>query len=374
MRDLLVTTHTPVLRSGQAMRTYGIARALALGGDGLTLLYARFGAPAPDSAFASIPAVELHEVVASRGARRMAAYAAARLRGVPDGFARGISSELSAVATQLARESGRGRVIADGPIAAAALHRLARERPVIYNAHNLESAFRHELAPTRLGGLGGLRSFERRLLAHSQESWMVSEADMQAARELCPDARLRLAPNVVDVAAIAPVAEPSSEPRALFVANFSYEPNRNALAFLLDEVMGRVWERLPDAELALVGPGLERPPSRDPRVRPMGFVDDLAVAYRQARCVVVPLLQGGGSPLKLIEALAYGLPIVATSRAVAGIEAHDGEHLLVADGAEQFAAKLIRVLEQGAPELGTAARRLAQERYSIEALARLIRV
>ena len=141
----------------------------------------------------------------------------ARRAGVPHDFARGVSGELTAAAARAAAEPDRGRVIADGPIAAAALARLARTRPVIYNAHNLESGFRHELgAGGRCGGDGAgdratirkreaMRAFERGLLERASESWMVSEADIEAARELCPGARLRYVPNVVDVAAITPV-------------------------------------------------------------------------------------------------------------------------------------------------------------------------
>jgi glycosyltransferase involved in cell wall biosynthesis len=368
--DLLVTTHTPALRSGRDMRTYGIARALAAYGP-LTVLYVRFGATAPDEAYTSIPGVELCEVVPSRGARRAFAYAKARLTGVPDGFARGISPELALAAARLARAPGR--VIADGPTAAAALSGLARKRPVIYSAHNLESGFRHELGAEEIRKLRGLRSFETRLLRRSSESWMVSEADMRGAHELCPRAKLRLAPNVVDVAAIEPVSRITPEPSAIFVANFAYEPNRNALEFLLEEVFPRVWGKLPDARLVLVGAGLERPPSDDPRVQALGFVHDLASAYGQARCAVVPLLHGGGSPLKLIEALAYGLPVIATPRAVAGLQLHGGEDCLVADGGQAFAETLVRVLRDGAPNIARAGRRLAEQRYSIEALEALIR-
>jgi glycosyltransferase involved in cell wall biosynthesis len=385
-RDLLVSTHTPVLRSGRDVRTYGVARALAMHGK-LTLLYVRFGAEQPDESFKAIPGIELREVVPSRGARRLLAYAMARLTGVPDGFARGVSPELARAAALLAGAPGYRRVIADGPTSAAALAGLARKHPVTYNAHNLESGFRHELGPAERRALRGLRSFERRLLARSSESWMVSDADMRAARELCPAARLRLAPNVVDVAAIEPVfATPASassdasrpepaapEPAAIFVANFAYEPNRRALAFLLEDVLPRAWEQLPDARLVLVGGGLERPPSDDPRVRALGFVEDLATAYRQARCAVVPLLQGGGSPLKLIEALAYGLPVIATQRAVAGLQLHAGEDYLLADGAKAFADTLVEVLRDGAPHIADAGRRLAEERYSIEALGELLR-
>jgi glycosyltransferase involved in cell wall biosynthesis len=417
MKDLLVTTHTPVLGSGRALRTYGVARALAAHG-GLDLLYARFEGDAPDAAFRAIPGIELHEVVPARGARRLLAYGAARRAGVPEELARGISPELAAAAARLARTpdrggggggggskgggKGGGRVIADGPVAAAALARLAHKRPVIYNAHNFESGFRHELGDGHaMGGARALRAFERGLLERAAESWMASEADVAAARELCPAAQLRYVPNVVDVAAIAPVQPRPERRRAIFVANFAYEPNRNGLRFLLGEVLPRVWKDLPDAKLALVGASLEHAfgeadtgsdparsgsdlegslttgpgpgvPVADPRVETLGFVDDLREVYDGASCAVVPLLQSGGTPLKLIEALAYGLPVVATPRAVAGLEVHDGEHCLVADGAEAFAAALVRVLRDGAPELAHRGRELAAERYSIEALSELV--
>ncbi len=371
MRDLFVTTHTPLLGSGRALRTYGVARALAAHG-GLDLLYARFEGDAPDAAFRAIPGIELHEVVPSRGPRRLLAIGAARRRGTPPTLARGVSRELAAEAARLADTYGRGRVIADGPVAAAALRRLMRAHPVIYNAHNFESGFRHELGgASGMGSERALRDFERGLLEGARESWMASEADVAAARELCPTARLRYVPNVVDVAAIAPVQPLQQERRAIFVANFAYEPNRNGLRFLLEEVFPRVWAQVPDAKLALVGAGLEGP-HFDPRVEALGFVEDLRVAYARASCAVVPLLQGGGTPLKLLEALAYGLPVVATPRAVAGLAVRDGEHCLLADGPEAFAGALVGVLREGAPELGRHGRELAAERYSIEALSELV--
>jgi len=369
VRDLLVTTHTPILRSGQTMRTYGLARALAGAGDGLGLLYVRFEGERPDEAFSSIPGIEFHEVRSSRGARRLATYALARAGGVPVGFARGISPELRAAAARLARSPGRGRVIADGPIAAAALMALARSRPTVYNAHNFESGFRAELGEA---AGGELRRFERRLLGRFEESWMVSEADLAAAAELCPRARLRYVPNVVDVAAITAPAAPAREPNAVFVASFAYPPNRKGLEFLLDEVYPRVWEQLPQARLTLVGGGLPEPPTDDPRVHAAGFVDDLAEAYAGARCAVVPLLQGGGTPLKFVEAMAHGVPVLATPRAAAGLAVSDGIDCLLAEGAQEFAAKLTAVLRDGAPQIGARGRATAEQRDAIEALSSLL--
>jgi polysaccharide biosynthesis protein PslH len=371
VRDLLVTTHTPALGSGHALRTYGVARALAAN-RGLDLLYVSFAAPEPDAAFRAIPGIEFHEVVTSRGPRRALTYAAARVAGVPDWIARGVSPELAAQTARLAAVSDRGRVIADGPVAAAALARLARRRPVIYNAHNLESVFRHHLGGREAARPAVLRSFERRLLARASESWMVSEADLAGARELCPSARLRCVPNVVDAMSIAPVSGHGGEPRVIFVATFTYEPNRVGLRFLVDEVLPRVWAELPDAKLTVVGRGLQQPPSDDSRVEVLGFVDDLRGVYERARCAVVPLLQGGGTPLKLLEALAHGLPVITTPRAASGLEVRDGVHCVIADGADAFAAALIRVLRDGAPELGERGRSLVIERYSIEALSELL--
>jgi len=369
--DLLVVSHTPVLRSGRAMRTYTIARALAGASPdqrGLDLLYVHFEADEPDAAFRSIPGVRMHAVVSSRGPARLLTYTRARLAGLPLTVARALSPELARAAERLAATPGRGRVIADGPIVAQTLARLSRRRAVIYNAHNFESGFRAELDLPGSGTPQANRSFERGLLARASESWMVSEPDIAAARELCPSARFRCVPNAVDVAAIEPVSAAPDQRRALFVANFSYLPNQTGLRFLLQDVFPRIWSELPDARVTLVGAGLEQAPSDDPRVQALGFVEDLRACYASASCAVVPLIHGGGTPLKFIEALAYGLPVIATPRAAAGLEVVDREHCLIADGAEAFAGALVQVLRDGAPELARRGRELAERRYSIEAL------
>lgn len=201
---------------------------------------------------------------------------------------------------------------------------------------------------------------------------MVSDADMAAARELCPGARLRYVPNVVDVTAIEPVRPAREEQRAIFVANYEYKPNRDGLRFMLEQVLPRVWAQLPHARLTLAGAGLEHAPSADPRVETLGFVEDLHAAYASASCAVVPLLVGGGTPLKLIEALAHGLPVIATPRAAAGLALTDGVDCVIADGADAYAAALVRVLSDGAEEIARRGRALAAQRYSIETLTALL--
>jgi glycosyltransferase involved in cell wall biosynthesis len=364
---LVVTSYTPVLGSGRAARTYGIVRALASHGP-VDLLHTRFGAAEPDPAYAAIDGVRLHGVSSSRGARRGLAWARARTSGSPPAVARGVSPELAAAAARLARASER--VVAEDAMAATSLRALARRRPVVYSANNLESAFRPGRDPD-WGSRRRLESFERRLLGAMAESWMPSRADLEGARELAPEAVLRYVPNVVDVAAIAVRRAPADPPEALLVGNFEYAPNREGLAFLLDEAMPRAWDRVPELRLTVAGCGA--PPIADERVSVAGFVEDLEPLYARVTCALVPLLSGGGSPVKFIEALAHGLPVVSTPRGAAGLNAEAGRHYLEGAGGDGFARALVEALDPArAAAVGAAGRELAESDYSIEALARRV--
>ncbi len=376
-RDLLVAQQTPRLGTGQAMRVYTVARALAASGDGLTFAYVRFEGDEPDAAFRAIPGIDFHEIRASRGAARALLYGSHRLRRTPAAWARGISPEICPAVAELGSKPSVRRVIADGPVIASALAPIARRSPVVYNAHNLESAFRHELEGSGLGSQRAARAAEHRLLARSAESWMVSERDMAGARELCPGATLRYVPNVVDTRAIHPVAGGRTQPRVLMVADYSYEPNQQAVRFLVDDVLPRAWAKRPDLTLTLVGRALVDPVPDEPRVVAKGFVPDLAAEYDASACAVVPLLQGGGTPFKFIEALAYGVPVVATPRAAAGLAVVAETDYLAGADAQGFADAILRLV---APDAGVTAQRLArngrrivEQRYSIDALVELVR-
>jgi polysaccharide biosynthesis protein PslH len=367
-RDIVVSSYTPTLSSGGAVRTYGITKALAANGP-LDFVYVPFGAAAPARQYLELEGVELHAVPSSRGPRRVLAFARALAAGVPRNFARGVSPELLRAVEELARQRDGARIIAQGPVTAANLLGMTSRHRIVYNAENVESTFRHELTDGQLGSRRRLAAFERRLIESASETWMVSPRDVDAALELAPGATVRYVPNVVDVAAIAPVSALAPEQRAIFVGDFTYPPNRVGLRFLTEEVLPRVWERLPGARVSVVGRGT--PDSLgDPRAEALGFVDDLPAEYRRARAAVVPLLVAGGSPLKFVEALAYGLPVVATPAASQGLEIEPGEHYLLADGAAAFADALAGVLEHGDPALGARARAVAERDYSVDALAR----
>lgn len=336
------------------------------------VVYQEWGAPEPSAEWQALESVELHPIKPSKGLRRAAIYAHRRATRVPERIARSVSYEFSSGVKVLAAVRGRGRVIADGLYGAGAVLPLAARRPVIYDAHNLNWAFRHRVGTRGLGRPARFRAFERRLFKTMAETWMVSRQDIDGGRLLAPAARFRYVPNVIDLERIRPVEARAGAQRVLFVGQFSYPPNKLAVRFLLDEVMPRVWQRRPNARLTLAGKGLDSANDLDERVEARGYVEDLDNEYRRADCAVVPLLEGGGTPLKFLEAMAYSLPVVATPHAAAGLTVRPGTHYMPGADAPSFADAIVACLGPDAAKLGRAARELVAHEYSIGTLTRLL--
>jgi glycosyltransferase involved in cell wall biosynthesis len=364
MPVFLVSSVTPTLRSGAGLRSYGVTAALARH-DAVEISYVVFGEARPAPEYEALSNVTTRPLHGSRGLRRGLEYLRARARGVPGLIARGVSPELSRAPHDAPADA---RMIADGPVVAAALLPLTKTREIVYLAHNLESGFRTEW------GRGDIKSFERDVLRSFSESWMATRADVDAAVELGgAKVNARYVPNVINIGRIEPVA-PSGLGRVLFVGDFTYEPNREGLGFLADRVMPLVWERRPEVRVSVVGRGLTDPPVEE-RIDVLGFVEDLGSAYAAADVVAVPLLQGGGAPLKFTEALAYGLPVVATDHAARLLEEGiPGEHFIAAGSPAEFAEALLLLLSDRARarEVGTAGRRVAARCYSIDTLAAIL--
>lgn len=131
----------------------------------------------------------------------------------------------------------------------------------------------------------------------------------------------------------------------LFVANFAYPPNRRAAERLVDDVLPAL---PPRATVTLAGPGGAEAVRPHERVETPGYVPDLGPLYAEAAVVVAPIEEGGGTRIKLLEALAHRVPVVTTPVGAAGLGASDGEHLLLAAEAEGLAAAARRVLADAA--------------------------
>jgi glycosyltransferase involved in cell wall biosynthesis len=214
--------------------------------------------------------------------------------------------------------------------------------------HNSES-----LLMKRLAGTSNERS--RALLYRSEAAALERLEQGHAARfDHCTcvtddEAELfrRHNPSTVTVPnGVGPRAEPApptrpaeGEPlRLLFVGTQSYEPNRQGLAWFAREVMPLLRERVPLA-VDVVGPGQRGAALSG--VNHLGRVEDLTPCYERSHVVVVPLLAGGGSRLKVLEALAHGVPLVSTSIGVEGFDLVDGEHALIADDPRGLADRLV---------------------------------
>ena len=243
-----------------------------------------------------------------------------------------------------------------------------------YAPHNVEHQILRGVAAASSGPRRAFAELEWRKLAREERRlWRtmplclaVSELDAEAMRA-GGAARVELCPNGTDPAPFAPPRRRSGEPlRLLFVGSANYEPYRLGLEWLIAEVLPRVREQMP-AELDIVG----GPPKRRleaPGVRWAGTVESVAHWYQAAHVAVVPVFQGSGTRLKVVEAMAYGRPVVSTRLGAEGLPVRPGEHYLESDEPDGFARALIRVGEDCAAGDGELPGRLERAREAIEPL------
>jgi len=163
-------------------------------------------------------------------------------------------------------------------------------------------------------------------------------------------------------------------PTMTFVGSFTYPPNVDAARYLAGEVAGELRRVLPGAQVRLVGRAGEGVASLHdpPAVVVVGAVERIEDELARADVVVVPVRHGGGTRVKVVEGFAHRVPVVATTFGAEGIDAVDGEHLLLADSPPAMADACARLVEDGALREAMVARaqRLFLERYQWPVVAR----
>jgi glycosyltransferase involved in cell wall biosynthesis len=204
------------------------------------------------------------------------------------------------------------------------------------------------------------RRYERIWAAQLGLCLVVSDQERDRLRRIQPKARIEVIPNGVDTSYFHPSSIPSNPERLVFTGSMSHMPNVDAVIFFCEKILPLVQAYHPDVSLDIVGtnplPRVQALARQHRNVRVTGAVEDVRPYIWDAAVYIAPIRTGGGSRLKILEALACGKAVVATAFACEGLDLRDGTHVLLRDAAEDSAKAIIDLIEnpQHAYCLGTA--------------------
>jgi len=231
--------------------------------------------------------------------------------------------------------------------------------PCLLFQHNVESALWRRMATTESHPLRKLSytleaarmaRYERRTLRRFHHVIAVSENDRQQMLAMDPECEITVNPTGVDTQQFQ-VAPPSTArpPRIVFTGSMDWEPNIDAMEYFCAQIWPRILAEFPDAIFQIVGRNpfakVERLASSSVQVT--GTVPSVTDYLRDASVVVVPLRIGGGTRLKIYEAMAMGKALVSTSIGAEGLSFQNGRDLLLADDASAFAEAILLLLRDG---------------------------
>jgi glycosyltransferase involved in cell wall biosynthesis len=194
----------------------------------------------------------------------------------------------------------------------------------------------------------------RKLAREERAAWrrfdgvtFTSERDEALVRQEYPGARTAVVPNGVDITEFAPAQGQTAEPKLLlFFGAVNYHPNHDGVTYFIDEVFPKIRAAHPDARFWVIGPGARQSvlDRQGNGVEIVGMVDEVGPYIDKAAAIVVPLRIGGGTRLKIVEALAKGKAVVSTRLGAEGLDVIDDQHLLLADEPDDFAKQVGRVI------------------------------
>lgn len=258
---------------------------------------------------------------------------------------------------------------------------------VIVDVYNVESAWHQSVGNSEGGALGWAHRRFARAALRSERRWFprfdriltTSRDDASIVQAISPSAKVTVYPNALPFLAQPSLAQPpGGEPcEIIFSGNLEYAPNIQAVRFFHRDIWPLLKSRWPGLRWKILSRNagaFQDLPASDSRIEITGFVEDAVAVIAEAQVAVVPLLAGSGTRIKILEAWAAGTPVVSTAIGAEGLEYRDGEHLILAGDAAQFAGAVSRVLGSPADRarLAAAGRRLYEERYTWKAVWKVL--
>jgi polysaccharide biosynthesis protein PslH len=257
--------------------------------------------------------------------------------------------------------------------------------PAVLNHHNIESQMllrRSEQEPNLAKRFyywqegTRLALFEKKVAPRFKRHLVCAELDGERLINSVGAVPIQVVPNGVDLDYFQPAAAgtPQQAGSMIFVGGLTWYPNISAIRFFLTKIWPILVARRPNVEFRLIG---RNPPedildlaARDSRIRPMGFVDDIRPIVHQSMVYVCPIFDGGGTKLKMLDAMAMGKAIVAHPVACEGLDIVDGRQVLEASDPEAFASAILRLLDNPSlrAHLESAGRKHVREYFSFDSI------
>ena len=290
-------------------------------------------------------------------------------RSVIDTF----SPEMARKITQVIHKKNPDLVIAS-QLPMAAYYKYFNGVPALFE--EIELGLSHEDSRRRLNGKKRvrhaltwfkLRLYLSRLLKSYRAVTVVSEQERKLVSSHFPDVKnILVIPNCMNLADYEDIHAEPQPCRLVFTGSFRYHTNYEAMLWFVGEVFPLVLAQIPDAELVISGDHADLPLPSDKNVTLAGYVDDIKGLIASSTIALAPLWSGGGTRLKILEAMAIGTPVVATSKGAEGLDAQHGEHFFVADDPVEFSNWVIKLLRDDnlRKKMATKASLLVQEKYN----------
>jgi glycosyltransferase involved in cell wall biosynthesis len=210
------------------------------------------------------------------------------------------------------------------------------------------------------------RIYLRRLLHSYRACTVVSEPERALLSSAVPGYQaIEVIPNCISLADYRGINGDRQRNTLIFTGPFGYLANYEAMTWFLEEVYPRVQAQVPDVRLIVTGDHANLPLPAADNLTLTGFVDDVRPLIHSASISLAPIRVGGGTRLKILEAMALHTPVVSTTKGAEGLDVQDGKDLLIADSPAEFADAVLRLL--GDPGFGRAlaekGHQLVRERY-----------